>query len=201
MLQYIFHKIVKKLRLSAIKNSKIHKSARVESGSSFINSTMDRYSFCGYDCTILNTEIGSFCSIASNVKIGGVAHPVDFVSTSPVFLSHKDSIKQKFANHNYLPKIITKIEHDVWIGEGAIIKAGITIGIGAVIGMGSVVTKDVSPYEIVGGNPAKNIRFRFTQEIIDKLLASKWWDFDDTLLKKYGVYFNDPKSFLKEYSE
>ena len=97
---YIYSKILKKLRLSSILNSTIHKTSKIESGTSFINSSLDRYSFCGYDCTILNTEIGSFCSIASNVKIGGVAHPVNFVSTSPVFLSHKDSIKQKLFTIN-----------------------------------------------------------------------------------------------------
>lgn len=85
--------LMKKLRLSSIRKSTIHKTSKIESGTSFINSSMARHSFCGYDCAIINAEIGAFCSIASNVKIGGVAHPVHFVSTSPVFLSHKDSIK------------------------------------------------------------------------------------------------------------
>lgn len=82
---YLFSKIIKKLRLSAIKSSSIDKTAKIESGTSFIHSSMARYSFCGYDCAILNAEIGAFCSIASNVKIGGVAHPLHFVSTSPSF--------------------------------------------------------------------------------------------------------------------
>lgn len=196
MLQYIFHKIVKKLRLSAIKNSKIHKSARVESGSSFINSTMDRYSYCGYDCNIYNAEIGAFCSIAGHVIIGGATHPMHFVSTSPVFLSHKGSVKKKFARFDYLPSYKTIIESDVWIGEGAFLKAGVKIGVGSVIGMNSVVTKNVEPYTIVGGNPAKTIRKRFNEKIIEELLKTQWWNLSDTELQKHGEYFDNPELLI-----
>ncbi|PRD39388.1 UNVERIFIED_CONTAM: cat [Trichonephila clavipes] len=159
---------------------------------------MDSYSFCGYNCSIVNTKIGKFCSIASGVVIGGIAHPVHFVSTSPVFLSHKDSVRTKFSHHEYLPEIHTNIGHDVWIGEGAFIKAGVKIGNGAVIGMGSVVTKDVPDYAIVAGNPAKIIRYRFEQEIIDALIASEWWSLPAYKLKKLGSYTNDPKVFIEK---
>lgn len=145
MIYYYLSKLLKKVRLPSIKNSHVDKTSKIEAGTSFINSTMARHSFCGYDCTILNTDIGAFCSIASNVKIGGAAHPMHFVSTSPVFLSHKDSVKTKFARHDYLPMVRTRVGHDVWIGEGAFIKAGVCIGTGAVVGMGAVVTKDVPP--------------------------------------------------------
>lgn len=162
-----------------------------------VNSTMERHSFCGYDCTILNAEIGSFVSIASNVKIGGVAHPMHFVSTSPVFLSHKDSIKAKFARHDYLPMVKTTIGHDVWIGEGAFIKAGVSIGTGAVVGMGAVVTKDVPPYAIVAGNPARAIRKRFSDEVIQSLLYTEWWNRNESELSQIGAYINDPNEFIK----
>jgi len=195
---YLFSKIIKKLRLSAIKNSSIDKTAKIESGTSFILSSMARYSFCGYDCAILNAEIGAFCSIASNVKIGGIAHPMHFVSTSPVFLSHKDSIKTKFARHNYLPMLKTVIGHDVWIGEGAFVKAGVCIGTGAVVGMGAVVTKDVPPYAIVAGSPARVIRKRFSDELIQSLLATAWWDKSDAELKLLGSYITDPEKFIKK---
>ena len=159
---------------------------------------MARHSFCGYDCSIINTEIGAFCSISSNVKIGGVAHPVHFVSTSPVFLSHKDSIKAKFARHDYLPMVKTTVGHDVWIGEGAFIKAGVRIGTGAVVGMGAVVTKDVPPYAIVAGNPARVIRYRFSDEMIQSLIATAWWDKSDAELTLLGSCINDPEQFVKK---
>ena len=162
-----------------------------------MNSTISRHSFCGYDCSILNCNIGAFCSIANRVSIGGVRHPTEFVSTSPVFLSHKDSVKAKFAGHDYLPVVRTVVGNDVWIGEGAFLKAGITIGDGSVIGMGAVVTKDVAPYSIVGGNPARLIRLRFEQEIVDVLLKMKWWELPDSELQRLGPAFSDPRAMLR----
>ena len=197
-LEYFFSKLLKKLRGRAIVGTSIHPTAKVESGSSIVDSTVGRHSFCGYDCQIVLTDIGSFCSIASRVSIGGVAHPVSFVSTSPVFLSHKDSVKAKFAHHKFLPKLRTSIGHDVWIGEGAFIKAGVKIGHGAVIGMGSVVTKDVEPYAIVGGNPAKLIRKRFDDSVIQEMLALAWWSMSDDELSRHGKYFDNPIKLIKE---
>ena len=198
MIYFYLNRLVKKLRLSAIKNSTIEKTAKIESGTSFIQSSMARHSFCGYDCTILNAEIGAFCSIASNVKIGGVAHPVHFVSTSPVFLSHKDSVKTKFARHNYLPMMRTTIGHDVWIGDGAFIKAGVCIGTGAVVDMGAVVTQDVPSYAIVAGNPARVIRYRFSNEIIQSLLVTAWWNKSDAELTLLGPYISDREQFVQK---
>lgn len=196
-ISFIYSRIIKKCRGSALYNAKTHHSAKVESGSTFINSSMARHSFCGYDCSILNCDIGAFCSIASKVSIGGVRHPTEFVSTSPVFLSHTDSVKEKFAKHDYLPEVRTVISNDVWIGEGVFIKAGVTIGNGAVVGMGAVVTKDVAPYSIVAGNPARLIRMRFDSEVIEALLKLKWWEMSDRELQKLGPAFNDPRALLK----
>lgn len=197
-MSYILSRALKKLRGAAILRSNIHTTSKICSGSSFVNSTMARHSYCGYDCSILNCNIGAFCSIAGKVSIGGAMHPTDFVSTSPVFLSHKDSVKTKFARHDYLPILLTVIGNDVWIGEGALIKAGVTIGDGSVVGMGAVVTKDVAPYSIVGGNPARLIRFRFEQEIIEALLKMKWWDLPDSELLRLGPTFNDPRAMLRD---
>ena len=98
-----------------------------------VASTMARHSFCGFDCVILNSEIGAFCSISDNVYIGGSQHPMHFVSTSPVFLKHRDSVKTKFAKHDYTNMPHTIIGNDVWIGHGAKIRAGVKIGHGAVV--------------------------------------------------------------------
>lgn len=119
-------------------------------------------------------EIGSFCSIALGVKIilGG-AHRMDWVSSYPfpVFFENADQSK------DFAPsKGATKIGNDVWIGMDVLILAGVTVGDGAVIGAGSVVTKDVPPYAIVGGNPAKLIRYRFDENTIEELLAIAWWN-------------------------
>lgn len=196
-LMFYWAKFFKKIKTKAIKNSSIHPTSKVESGSEIVNSTMDKYSFCGYDCEIINCDIGSFCSIANRVVIGGGMHPMEWVSTSPVFYEGKDSVKEKFYEHKRRPPERTKIGNDVWIGEYSILKQGITVGHGAVIGMGSVVTKDVEPFSIVAGCPAKEIRKRFDSETIDALLKSGWWDFSDEELFKYGKFFNDPQEFLK----
>lgn len=200
-LYYYIAKVLKKARGSAVINSHIHPTSKIESGSSVVNSTFDKHSFCGYDCEIVNANIGSFCSIASNVKIGGAMHPINWVGMSPVFYDGKDSVKAKFSNHLRDPDETVTIGNDIWIGQNVLIKQGLTIGTGAVIGMGSVVTKDVGPYEIVGGNPAKLIRKRFDDNLISELLNSKWWDFEDSKLTQYAQYFTDPKEFLKQINK
>ena len=195
-LSYLWAKLYKKLRGSAILNSKINKTSKVEAGSCIVNTSFDRYSFCGYDCTIVNCDVGAFCSIASNVKIGGARHPMEWVSTSPVFSSNKDSVKKKFSRHLKNDDKRTIIGHDVWIGESVLIKGGVIIGNGAVIGMGSVVTKDVPPYAVVAGCPARIIRKRFDDHIIDKLSLIKWWEFDEIRLMKYAKYVTNPQDFI-----
>jgi len=159
---------------------------------------MGKHSFCGYDCDISNTEIGFFCSIANNVIIGGGMHPVDWVGTSPAFYEGRDSIKAKFSKHERKNIKKTLIGHDVWIGQSVIIKQGICIGTGAVIGMGSIVTKDVPPYTVYAGNPAKLIKERFDKNTAEKLLKIEWWNFDDKKLKKYAKYFTNPDQFINK---
>ena len=195
--KYFFARIIKKLRFSAVYNSEIDLTSAVESGSQVVDSSIARHSYCGYDCTVLNAKIGSFCSISDNVTIGGSNHPVHFVSTSPVFLSHRDSVKAKFSHHPFkcLPETI--IEHDVWIGHGAKIKSGVTIGTGAVVGMGSIVTKDVAPYSIVAGNPARIIKMRFSDDQIAHLLQSKWWERSDDQLIALGKVCTNIEQFLE----
>lgn len=186
------------MRGSAIKNSIIHKNSKIESGTQAINLKMGRHSYSGYDCNFLNVEIKSFCSIASKVIIGGAHHPLEFVSTSPVFLSHKDSLKTKFAKHEYLPVLQTTIGHDVWIGEGVYIKAGITVGDGAVIGTGAVVTRNIPPYAIVAGNPAKLIRMRFDEDTVNAFIKMQWWNLSDAKLIEVAQYFHDPQYMLRK---
>jgi acetyltransferase-like isoleucine patch superfamily enzyme len=197
-IEYYYSKILKILQGRAIKESKIHRTSKIEPGSHTFQTIMEKHSFCGYNCELMHCNIGSFCSIANNVFIGGSMHSIEHVSTSPAFEKGKNSIKAKYYLHPLKPTKRTIIGHDVWIGHGAIIKQGVNIGTGSVIGMGSIVTKDIEPYSIVAGNPAKEIRKRFEKEIIEGLLESKWWEFDDNQLKKYAPYFNDPAEFLNK---
>lgn len=199
ILLYYWSKLFKKIKGKSIKNSLIHKTSKIEAGSEVINSKFDKHSFCGYDCEIINCEVGSFCSIANRVIIGGGMHPINWVATSPVFYEGRDSVKAKFSEHKREEPKRTLIGNDVWIGECAMIKQGVKIGHGAVIGMGSIVTKDVAPYSIVVGCPAKEVKKRFSDEIINKLLEIKWWDFSDEKLIKYTQYFKKPENFIETY--
>lgn len=197
-LSYCWNRFINKAHGRAIADSHIDKTSKIEAGSTIINVVMDRHSFCGYNCTILNCTIGAFCSLADNISIGLASHPVDWVSTSPAFLERKDSIKQKYAKHQYDISVPTVIGNDVWIGKGVYIKAGIKIGDGAVIGMGSVVTKDVPDYAIVAGIPAKIVRMRFDEQRVEKLKQLKWWDWSDEKLHQYGDLFDDVDKLLNQ---
>ncbi len=197
-ISYYFFKFQKKLRGKAISNSFIHFTSKVEAGSEVINSKFDKHSFCGYNCTLVNVDIGSFCSISNNVVMGGGMHPMDWVSTSPVFYHGRDSVKKKYAEFKRKEPSRIIVGNDVWIGQSVLVKQGVKIGTGSVIGMGSVVTKDVEPYSIVAGNPARLLRMRFEKEIVEELLSSKWWEMPDAELEKAAKYIQDPKLFLEQ---
>lgn len=194
----IINKFLKKIRLYSVRNSKIGKYVKINSGTQLMSVCFGDYSYCGYDCSIIDAEIGKFCCLSDSVIIGGAMHPMHFVSMSSVFLSHNDSSVKKLGDLNFLPKIKTIIGHDVWIGNRAIIKAGVILGTGSVIGTGSVVTKDVPPYAVVAGNPAKIIKYRFNVELREELLQSNWWNIDEDRLKILSEYFDNPVRFLQE---
>jgi len=127
-----------------------------------------------------NLYIGSFCSIADNINIYlGGNHRSDWITTYP-FGHINQNIFNKFDGSGHPSSngdVI--IENDVWIGNNVTIMSGITIGNGAIIANNSHIVKNVEPYSIVGGNPAKFIKYRFTSEQIDQLLKIKWWEWDD----------------------
>ncbi len=194
--QYLMAKLLKKARLAAIKNSFVHPSSKLESGTFFFESSMDRHSFCGYDCEVHYARIGAFTSIANGVVIGGARHPMEWVSMSPVFYAGRDSVKTKFAEHVLPGPKGVVIGSDVWVGRSAIILDGVVIGHGAVVGAGAVVVKDVPAYSIVAGNPARLIRLRFEEPVIEALLASEWWSFSDERLRDLGSTFNNVDLFI-----
>ena len=194
---YYWSKLAKRLQGKSIRGSSISKKAFVNYGSNIVNSSMDEYSYCGYDCWIIEAEIGKYCSISNQVHIGGPAHPVAWVSTSPVFHEGRNVFGKHFSELEFEPFNKTYIGNDVWIGENVMIKPGVKIGNGAVIGMGSIVTKDIPDYEIWAGNPAKKIRDRFEPEIIEGLKKSKWWDLPEKEMAQVAIRFANPAEFIR----
>jgi acetyltransferase-like isoleucine patch superfamily enzyme len=159
----------------------------------------------GYDSLIIKDfetgeklKIGKFCSLSSNITIllGG-NHPIQNVSTYPFGVLNSN----RFRGSTNIEKSVkdTIIGNDVWIGHGVTILTGVTIGDGAVIAANSNVVKDVEPYSIVGGNPAKFIKKRFTDEQISNLLEIKWWNLSDEKINEILPYIcsNNIDDFIK----
>lgn len=156
------------------------------------------------DNSRISAKIGRYCSISSSVEVALGTHPTkNWVSTHPSFFSLNNpsglyySKTQRFEEKT--PQ--TEIGNDVWIGYGALILGGIKIGDGAIVAAGAVVTKDVPPYAIVGGVPAKIIRYRFSEEEINKLLKIKWWNFPQDKLRSVSEDFANISDFLNNLEE
>ena len=157
---------------------------------------MGGYTYIGHNTFIDKCKsIGKFCSISFSVKIGLINHAQDHISTNPYFYrKSKGWTKQDTFDEN--AKGAVEIGNDVLISANAIILEGVKIGHGAIIAAGAVVHKDVPPYAIVGGVPAKVIKYRFSEDIIQKLLASHWWELPIETIKAKSDYFSSPEKFL-----
>ncbi len=182
--------------ISFMKNCKIFKKTSIHSFTRIYNSTLSEFSYVGKNNFIESTVIGKFCSIADNCSIGLAKHPIDWVSTSPVFIRGRNKLHYHFSQHEYKSVTRTIIEDDVWIGINTIIMSGITVGKGSIVGAGSVVTKNVEPYSIVAGNPAKIIRYRFEDDIISKLLKLDWTSWTSDTISKHASLFNNVNEFV-----
>ena len=164
-------------------------------------STFGDYSYVHKDVDIIYADIGKFCSFASYVRINPGNHPMGRVTQH--HCTYRRSIyglgSDDQAFFDWRREKRCTIGHDVWIGHGATIMPGVRIGNGAVVGSGAVVTKDVGPYEIVAGVPARLIRKRFSDDIIEKLLQIAWWDWDRKTLEERFDDLLDMETFVKKY--
>lgn len=147
-----------------------------------------------------HSRIGKYCSIGKNVFIGTTTHPTDFLTTSPIPYTDITSLTQgvsvpKEKQIKFEPKTPVFIGNDVWIGVNVVIMDGIKIGDGAIIGAGAVVTKDIPPYAIAVGVPAKVLKYRFSPEIIERLLKTSWWDRPHNVVKE--LPFSDVEKCLE----
>lgn len=184
---------------------------RIGDNSDISHTIVGYASYMGLNCKFIRTEIGRFTSIGNNVRIVAGHHPIsEYISTSPSFYSvvfgggHTLVDKEYYQVYKYADpekELLVTIGNDVWIGEGVRIMEGVKIGDGAVVAAYSVVTKDVEPYGVYGGVPAKLIRYRFEKEWIDKLMKFQWWKKDDEWLKTHVEYFRNPKKFINVMEE
>lgn len=154
-------------------------------------STIGDYTYIGNDTDVESADIGKFCSIADHCRVGMGGHTLGFLSTSPLFTEVHNGTKSSWIKQDVVSTDNKRaiIGNDVWIASHVLINGGVRIGHGAVVGSGAVVVKDVPPYAVVGGVPAKVIRYRFSPEVIELLLELEWWNLDDATLKENIVFF------------
>ncbi|RXP61845.1 antibiotic acetyltransferase [Lutibacter sp. HS1-25] len=164
------------------------------------NSKIGDYTYINNNTVIQDTTIGKFCSIGENVRMVLGTHPINFVSTHPAFYSNNKQFKT-FSDKTYIEEFKgVTLGNDVWVADGAVIMGGVTIGNGAIVAARSVVTKDVEPFSIVGGVPAKHIKYRFDKETIDKINNLEWWNWDESIFLEKFKIFQDTQEFIKHFS-
>lgn len=180
-------------------------SCRLEGPNFVSNSTclysvnVGRFTYFADSTIARHATIGRFCSIGPSTKIGLGMHPTNRVSTSPVFYSARTS---HWCDPVSIDRSVVEIDsieigNDVWIGAGAVVFDGVRIGDGAVIAAGAVVVKDVEPYSIVGGVPAKIIKWRVKEEYQKELLSICWWNWDLEKIRRFSKWNAEPEEFVR----
>lgn len=212
---YWYYKIfAQKYKISLGKNVKVDAITsfegenRIGNNTTIIQTKIGYSSYLGSNSKFVKTNIGRYTSIAPEVRVVSGHHPIDeYVSTSPVFYSQQYGGRNTYVDREFynpytyvddINEILVNIGSDVWIGEGVKIVEGVNIGDGAVVAAYSIVTKDLEPYGVYAGVPAKLVKYRFDKEYIDKLLELKWWNKSEEWLKARAHSFRDLNSFWND---
>ncbi|MFK2294570.1 CatB-related O-acetyltransferase [Bacteroides fragilis] len=174
-------------------NVEVDKTAYIYRGVKAKDAKIGAHSYIAANTDIENAVIGKYCSIADHCRVGMSGHSLSCLSTSPIFTQTVNALREQWIEKDVFEhkdeEETTILGNDVWVGSHVLINGGVKIGDGACIASGAVVVKDVPPYTIVGGVPAKVIRSRFPEDVIEKLEEIKWWNLpEDILKKKIGLF-------------
>lgn len=187
-----------------VRDCRLGRYTEVGAGTKLVETQMDDYSYISEHGDVIYTSIGKFCSIAAFVRINPGNHPHWRASQSHFTYRasfYFDGEADEDAFFDWRRSHGVSIGHDVWIGHGVVVMPGVTIGTGAILGSGAVVTKDVAPYEIAVGVPAKPMRRRFAEPVAERMQALAWWDWDHDRLHAALPDFRAlaPEAFLEKY--
>ena len=172
------------------RRSRVEHGARLAHHVELLDSRIGRFTSLGRYAKCHYADLGPFCSVAWDVTIGATGHPMDRVSTHA--FAYRREIGGFTATSENIERPRAVVGADVWVGAQAIVMPGVHVAIGAVLGAGSIVTRDIPPYAVVSGSPARVMRLRIPEDCVPSLLRSRWWEWPDTALRQHTQLFAKP---------